>query len=104
MKRGTLNVPVIGVAKAGWNLEQFKARANDSSKSTAASIAAAFEKLSALLRYVDGDYADPATFEALRKAARRRPAAGALSGHPAGAVRNRGGATGEVRLRARARG
>ena len=26
VKRGSLNVPVIGVAKAGWNLEQLKAR------------------------------------------------------------------------------
>ena len=30
VKRGNLDVPVIGVAKAGWNLEQFKARARDS--------------------------------------------------------------------------
>ena len=30
IKRGTLSVPVIGVAKAGWNLDQFKARAKDS--------------------------------------------------------------------------
>ena len=30
VKRGNLNVPVIGVAKAGWNLDQLKARAKDS--------------------------------------------------------------------------
>ena len=30
VKRGHLNVPVIGVAKAGWNLEQLRARASDS--------------------------------------------------------------------------
>lgn len=30
IRRGTLNVPVIGVAKAGWNLDQLKARAKDS--------------------------------------------------------------------------
>jgi glucose-6-phosphate 1-dehydrogenase len=30
VKRGTLNVPVIGVAKAGWNLDQLKARAKES--------------------------------------------------------------------------
>ena len=30
VKRGHLNVPVIGVAKSGWNLEQFRARAHDS--------------------------------------------------------------------------
>jgi glucose-6-phosphate 1-dehydrogenase len=30
LMRGHLNVPVIGVAKAGWNLDQFRARAKDS--------------------------------------------------------------------------
>ena len=67
VKRGHLNVPVIGVAKAGWNLEQFKARAHDSLEKHGGVDAAAFEKLCGLLRYVDGDYQDPATFEALRK-------------------------------------
>jgi glucose-6-phosphate 1-dehydrogenase len=67
VKRGHLNVPVIGVAKSGWNLEQFKARAQDSLEKHGGVDAAAFEKLSGLLRYVDGDYQDPATFEALRK-------------------------------------
>ena len=64
VKRGHLNVPVIGVAKAGWTLEQFKARALDSLEKHGGVDAAAFEKLSSLLRYVDGDYQDPATFEA----------------------------------------
>ena len=67
VKRGHLNVPVIGVAKAGWNLEQFKARAHDSLEKHGGVEPGAFEKLCGLLRYVDGDYQDPATFEALRK-------------------------------------
>ena len=67
MKRGHLDVPVIGVAKAGWNLEQLKARAHDSLEKHGGVDAAAFDKLSGLLRYVDGDYADPATFQAIRK-------------------------------------
>src|SRR5664279_690768 len=67
LKRGNLNVPVIGVAKAGWNLDQLKARAKDSLEKHGGLDAAAFEKLSGLLRYVDGDYNDPATFQALRK-------------------------------------
>jgi glucose-6-phosphate 1-dehydrogenase len=67
VKRGHLNVPVIGVAKSGWNLEQFKARAHDSLKQHGGVDSAAFEKLCGLLRYVDGDYQEPATFEALRK-------------------------------------
>jgi glucose-6-phosphate 1-dehydrogenase len=67
IKRGHLSVPVIGVAKAGWNLEQLRARAHDSLEKHGGIDAAAFDKLSGLLRYVDGDYADPATFQALRK-------------------------------------
>jgi glucose-6-phosphate 1-dehydrogenase len=67
VKRGHLNVPVIGVAKAGWNLDQLRARAHDSLEKHGGVDAAAFEKLLSLLRYVDGDYQDPATFAALRK-------------------------------------
>ena len=66
IKRGHLDVPVIGVAKAGWTLEQFRARAHDSLEKHGGVDLAAFEKLSSLLRYVDGDYNDPATFRALR--------------------------------------
>src|SRR5271156_2696291 len=67
IRRGHLNVPVIGVAKAGWNLDQFKARAKDSVDKHGGLDPAAFPKLLALLRYVDGDYENPATFAALRK-------------------------------------
>jgi glucose-6-phosphate 1-dehydrogenase len=65
VKHGHLNVPVIGVAKAGWNLEQFKARAKDSLEKHGGIDPGAFEKLSNWLRYVDGDYNDEATFQAL---------------------------------------
>jgi len=67
LKRGHLNVPVIGVAKAGWTLDQLRARARDSLEKHGGLDAAAFDKLSGLLRYVDGDYADPATLDAIRK-------------------------------------
>src|SRR5213594_2596000 len=67
LKRGHLDVPVIGVAKAGWNLEHLRARAHDSLEKHGRVDAAAFDKLSGLLRYVDGDYTDPATFQAIRK-------------------------------------
>ncbi|MFO0860515.1 MAG: glucose-6-phosphate dehydrogenase [Phycisphaerales bacterium] len=67
LKRGNLTVPVIGVAKAGWNLDQLKARAKDSIQKHGAFDAAAFDKLAALLRYVDGDYLDPNTYTALKK-------------------------------------
>jgi len=68
LKRGHLDVPVIGVAKAGWTLEQLRARAHESLEKHGGVDAPAFEKLTALLRYVDGDYRDPATFQAIRKA------------------------------------
>jgi glucose-6-phosphate 1-dehydrogenase len=67
IKRGHLDVPVIGGAKASWNLEQLRARAHDSLEKHGGVDAESFDKLSGLLRYVDGDYADPATFQAIRK-------------------------------------
>src|SRR4030095_13663084 len=67
VQRGHLDVPVIGVAKAGWGLDQLKARAHDSVKEHGGVHPAAFDKLRSLLRYVDGDYKDPATFQALRR-------------------------------------
>ena len=67
LKRGHLTVPVIGVAKAGWNVDQLKARAKESLEKHGGLDPATWEKLSGLLRYVDGDYKDPATFKNLRK-------------------------------------
>jgi glucose-6-phosphate 1-dehydrogenase len=66
VQHGTLTVPVIGVAKAGWNLDQLRGRARDSLHEHGKVDEQAFAKLSALLRYVDGDYADPNTFKELR--------------------------------------
>ena len=66
-QRGHLDVPVIGVAKAGWGLDQLKARAHDSVEQHGGLHPAAFDKLCGLLRYVDGDYQDPATFQTIRK-------------------------------------
>lgn len=67
VRRGTLKVPVIGVAKSGWNLDQLKARARDSVEKHGGLDAPAFAKLCQLLRYVDGDFNDAATFQALRR-------------------------------------
>lgn len=67
IKRGVLDVPIIGVAKAGWGLEQLKARARDSIQQHGAVDATAFEKLMQSLSYVDGDYSDAETFVELRK-------------------------------------
>jgi glucose-6-phosphate 1-dehydrogenase len=61
-----LDIPVIGVAKAGWGLDQLVERARSSLEAHGGVDEAAFAKLKSLLRYVDGDYQDPATFEALK--------------------------------------
>src|SRR5271166_3207095 len=61
-----LDIPIIGVAKAGWTLDQLKVRAKDSLEHHGGVDDAAFAKLLEKLRYVDGDYNDPATFSALR--------------------------------------
>jgi glucose-6-phosphate 1-dehydrogenase len=67
VKHGRLDVPVIGVAHSGWSVEQLRNRARDSVEKHGGLDEQAFAKLSALLRYVDGDYNDGATFEAIRK-------------------------------------
>src|SRR5262245_59345833 len=76
VKRGHLDVPVIGVAKAGWDLQRFQARAKDSLDKHGGIDPTAFDALCRLLRYVDGDYQDPATFQAIGTAlgSARRPA------------------------------
>ena len=66
VKRGHLSVPVIGVAKSG-DLDQLRARSRESLEKHGGIDAAAFERLSGLLRYVSGDYRDFTTFQALRK-------------------------------------
>jgi glucose-6-phosphate 1-dehydrogenase len=69
VKKGRLDAPIIGVAKAGWNLDQLRARARDSLETFGGGVdAGAFAKLSSLLRYVDGDYDDPRTFDQLHVA------------------------------------
>ena len=68
IKRGNLNVSVIGVAKAGWSLDQLRARARDSLEKHGGGVdRPAWDKLCSLLSYVDGDYQDSATFQAIRK-------------------------------------
>src|SRR6202035_3593513 len=67
LKRGNREIPIIGIAKSGWDLDQLKARAKDSLEKHGGIDPTTFEKLSGLLRYVDGDYNDPATFKAIRE-------------------------------------
>ena len=88
VQRGVLNVPVIGVAKSGWGLEQFRdyatasLRLNHMDPDTAAA-----RKMLGLLRYVDGDLDDDATYKAMSDRHRRRPPGPVLPGGAAPAVR-----------------
>lgn len=68
IKDGKLNIPVIGVAKSNWDLAKLKERARDSLEKSGGVDEAAFAKLSSLLQYIDGDYADEKTFTELKKA------------------------------------
>src|SRR6202522_2389377 len=66
-KRGKLAGPVIGVAKAGWNLDNLKQRAKDSVEQHGGLDPQGFPILLDKLRYVDGDYKDPQTFASVRQ-------------------------------------
>jgi glucose-6-phosphate 1-dehydrogenase len=68
VRRGGFHIPIIGMARAGWNLDKLKERARDSVQQSGDFDAASFDKPAALLRYVDGDYADPQTFTKLKSA------------------------------------
>jgi glucose-6-phosphate 1-dehydrogenase len=76
IKRGHLQAPIVGVAKAGWTLDQLKQRARESLETHGGIDPPAFDELCGRLRYVDGDYNDPATFDALQNELSevRRPA------------------------------
>src|SRR5450432_528005 len=68
VRRGGFHIPIIGMARAGWDLDKLKDRARDSVQQSGDFDAASFDKLAGLLRYVDGDYADPETFTKLKSA------------------------------------
>jgi len=67
VQQGTLEVPVIGVAKSGWTLEQLRERARDSIAKHGGGVDdEAFQRLCELLDYLDGDYKDDKTYTDLR--------------------------------------
>ena len=77
VKKGTLSVPVIGVASSKWNTDQLHQRVRDSvERESRIDDASAFDRLMSLVRYVCGDYKDPTTFTALKAAlgSAQRPA------------------------------
>lgn len=68
VRRGALDVPVIGVSRSGWGLEQFQDRVRDSLvQRTGEADSPEARKLLSLLQYVDGDYNDLSTFTRLRE-------------------------------------
>ena len=69
IKRKTLDVPIIGVARDDFSVEQLKERARASINEHGGGVDAdAFEKLDNLLTYVRGDYSNDVTFAALHDA------------------------------------
>jgi glucose-6-phosphate 1-dehydrogenase len=68
VRRGQLNSPIVGVGRSGWGKDKLVERARASIKEHGVFDDAAFGQLASLLRYVDGDYRDTATFKRLREA------------------------------------
>ena len=69
VERGVLDVPVVGVAKSGWGLDQFRDYASASLKLNSMDPASpAATRMLSMLRYVDGDLDDPATYQAMSAA------------------------------------
>src|ERR1051325_4176955 len=68
LQHDQLEMPIVGVAKSGWNLDQFRERARDSLIHAGVFDDDAFDRLAVRLNYVDGDYQDAATYEQLRLA------------------------------------
>ena len=98
VKRGNLNVPVVGVARSDWNVDQFRARAYDSLDKHGGVDRVAFDKLCGLLRYVGGDLQRPHYLQRHSARARFLRAPSALPCHPPSAVRAGCGATREIEL------
>ncbi|MEP6654826.1 MAG: glucose-6-phosphate dehydrogenase, partial [Myxococcales bacterium] len=68
-RRGHLDVPVIGVARADWTTERLRQRAGESVKEHDRNVdPEALSRLQERLNFVRGEYADPAMYAALRKA------------------------------------
>jgi glucose-6-phosphate 1-dehydrogenase len=76
VRRGRVDFPVVGVGRSGWTREQLVERAKASVTEYGGLDPEAFPKLASLIRYVDGDYNDAATFAKIRTelAKAKRPA------------------------------
>jgi glucose-6-phosphate 1-dehydrogenase len=67
VKKGRLDAPIIGVARSSWTIDQFRTRAKESLEKSGTYDAAAFEKMSGLLRYIPGEYHHASTFQSICK-------------------------------------
>ncbi|HEX5586447.1 MAG TPA: glucose-6-phosphate dehydrogenase, partial [Acidimicrobiia bacterium] len=69
VKKGILDVPVIGVASSQWTVADLRKRAADSIDQYGGGVddGDAFERLTGLLRYIDGDYRADETYTKLRQ-------------------------------------
>jgi glucose-6-phosphate 1-dehydrogenase len=65
-RHGNLSVPVIGVARSGWTIDQLRDRVRASLEAHGGVDESAFAGLIGRLQYVDGDFSDPATYATLR--------------------------------------
>ena len=99
IQHGHLDVPVVGVAKAGWTLEQFQAGRATASRSTAASTRPLSPSWSSCSATSTATTTIRSTFKQLRQALGDAAAPAALPGDPAQSVRHRRRAPGQVRLR-----
>ncbi len=68
VRRGNLDVPIVGVARSGWDLDRFQAHVRAALESQRDFDERSFEQLASQLRYVDGDYTDADTFDRLKVA------------------------------------
>jgi glucose-6-phosphate 1-dehydrogenase len=68
IKDGKLDMPVIGIARSGWDVDKLRKRAEDSLKEHGGVDKSAFAKLSKQMQYIDGDYNDAQTYGKLRAA------------------------------------
>ena len=66
-RAGRLDMPVIGVARAGWTLDKLRERMRDSLRENGGIDEKAAALLSERLQYLEGDYGDPKTFVRLRE-------------------------------------
>lgn len=68
IRRGELDMPLIGMSRGGWSLDRLRERAHASLSENGGVDEDAFARLSSLLQYIDGDYGDPDTFRRLKQA------------------------------------